>query len=104
MAKQKPSISDLVSEGIIKVGQMFFTAYDDYSYSGKVVDNEHIRIQSTHESYDPKNMGNHLYESFNKPASQICGGTVNAWLWWKYFKGNEHRPIDDWRREWLDKH
>jgi hypothetical protein len=72
---------------------------------GTIRDSEHLKIQYTGEGQDPRNMGDHLYESFNKPINQICGYSVNAWLFWSYFKGEkmEQRPIDDWRQEWLDK-
>lgn len=86
------------------MGQAFFAPYDDFAYLGKVVDNDHIKIEYTVENSDPKNMGNRLYDSFGKPANQICGYPVNAWFFWKHHsKNDEDRPIDDWRKEWLDK-
>jgi hypothetical protein len=100
MAKQKPSIYDLVSKGIIKVGQTFFAR----DYVGTIVGRGHFKIEYAGEGSDPKNMENRLYDSFNEPTKQICGYPVNAWLFWKYFKGEEQRPIDDWRQEWLDKY
>jgi len=100
MSKQKPSLYDLVSKGIIKVGQTFFAR----EYMGRVVDSEHVQIEYASESSDPLNMVNRLYESFSKPANQICGYPVNAWLFWKYLKNGEQRPIDDWRVEWQDKY
>jgi hypothetical protein len=102
MAKQKPSIFDLVNEGIIKVGYTFFASKDDFGYMGVVTDKEHIRIQYTKEGLDPKNMGLQLYMSFGKPANEICGYPVNAWFFWKYHKNNEDRPINDWRKEYLE--
>ena len=100
MAKQKPTIYDLVSKGIIKVGQTFFAR----DYMGTVVDKEHIKIEYAGEGPDPRNVGNRLYKSFSKPANQICGYPVNAWFFWKYWKNEEQRPIDDWRQKWLDKY
>lgn len=98
MAKQKPSISDLVNTGIIKIGQTFFAR----NYMGTVVDSENVEIEYCGEDSDPKNMGNRPYPSFSKPAREICGYDVNAWFFWKYFKGEEmeQRAIDDWRKEY----
>ena len=100
MAKQNPTIYDLVGDDIIKIGQTFFAR----DYMGTIVDGEHIKIEYAGDGSDPKNMGNRLYKSFSKPANQICGYPVNAWFFWRYFKGKEMepRPIDDWRQEWLD--
>jgi hypothetical protein len=99
MAKQKPTIYDLVSDSIIKVGQTF-SARD---YMGTVVDNEHIKIEYWGEGSDPRSMGKRLYTSFSTPANQICGYSINAWFFWRYLKDKIiDRPIDDWRQEWLD--
>lgn len=104
MAKQKPSIHQLVNGGIIEVGQTFFTTWNKFPYTGKVVDGEHIKISYSGKNSDPKNIENRLFESFNEPAKEICGFDVNAWLFWKQnSKSNKNRPINDWRKEWLAK-
>jgi len=100
MAVHYITIEDLVGDGIVKVGQTFFAR----DYMGTIIDSENIKIEYAGDGLDPRNMGNRLYKSFSKPANQICGYNVNAWFFWKYFKGEkaEQRPIDDWRQEWLD--
>jgi hypothetical protein len=104
MAKQKPTIHDLVIGGIVKVGQGFFAR----DYKGTIVSSERVKIEYAKDDLDPKNIGNRSYKSFSEPANQICGYPVNAWFFWSYLKGkeiekSEKRPIDDWRREWRDK-
>ena len=109
MAKQKPSIYDLVvssptNDNVIKVGQAFFAR----DYMGTIVDSRHVKIEYEGEGLDPRNMENRMYKSFSEAATRMCGTNVNAWLFWKYWKGKEPsqmepRPIDDWRQEWIDK-
>lgn len=86
------------------MGQTFFAPRNHCSYTGKVVDGEHIKILYSGKNSDLKNIENRLFDSFNEPAKEICGFDVNAWLFWKQnSKSNKDRPINDWRRDWLAK-